>query len=263
MASCKPLMNALRRVGMTPGEATEMTDTEPQPSTAKASVKVENLQKAYDSLRVTLAEDDPLVKQCLENLEKARKQSDAQAQLVDEKHVTEALIQTNRFLTSTTEAFEKGDKAEQERLAELKKAVADQEAFIAQRATDCAAFLQQVQSTIAQLEAMKVQLLAKTKPPDQTELPPAVQEIAPPMPDDKLTELHKILEDAKLPVEVAKKLREDVTAVFAQTAATNAYGKAATGATPAAQATRVGPYHQGATADKDQKPPEVASGTTG
>ena len=90
-------MNALRRVGLTPGSAVEMTDVDPQPSTAKASVKVENLQKSYDLLRTTLAEDDPLVKQCLENLEKARKQSDAQAQLVDEKHVTEALIQTNKF----------------------------------------------------------------------------------------------------------------------------------------------------------------------
>ena len=130
-------MNALRRVGLSPGDASDMTDSEPQPSTAKASVKVENLQKAYDSLRVTLAEDDPIVKQCLENLEKARKQSDAQAQLVDEKHVTEALIQANKFKTSTTEAFAKGDKAEQDRLTELEKLVTEQKAFIAKRAADC------------------------------------------------------------------------------------------------------------------------------
>ena len=117
-----------------------MTDTESQPSTAKASAMVENLQQSYNHLRTTLAEDDPLVKQCMERLEKARKQSDAHAQLVDEKHVTEALIQTNRFLTSTSETFAKGDKTEQDRLDELKKAVADQEACIAQRATCCATF---------------------------------------------------------------------------------------------------------------------------
>ena len=253
MATCKPLMNALRRVGLSPGSATEMSDTDPQPSTAKASVKVENLQKSYDYICTTLAEDDPLVKQCLENLEKARKQSDAQAQLVDEKHVTEALIQTNKFLASTTEAFAKGDKAEQDRLAELKKAVEEQEAFIAKRASDCSSFLQQVHATFAQLDAMKVHLLAKSKQTDQPESPPVVQEVIPQVPSDKLEELHKILAEVKLPPEIAKKLREDVTAVLAPPPIASTYGKASSGATPAAQVAHVGPYQQVPLENKDKK----------
>ena len=151
MESCKPLMNALRRVGVTPGSSDEMSDAEPQPSTAKASAKVENLEKSHEFLLTTLPEDDPVVKHCLEDLEKAHKQSNAQAQLVDEKHITEALIQTNKFLTSTTEVFAKGEQLERDRLTELKKAVEEQEAFIAKRASDCATFLQQVNATIIQL----------------------------------------------------------------------------------------------------------------
>ena len=176
-----------------------------------------------------------------------------QNQLVDEKHVTEALIQTNRFLTTTTEAFAKGDKAEQDRLAELKKAVEDQEAFIAQRAKDCESFIQQIQSTIAQLDAMKVHLLAKVKPAEQPEPPPALQEITPSLPGDKLEELHKILAEVKLPPEVARKLREDVTAVLVPPVASNSYGKASTGSTPAAQALKAGPYQQSTPEDKDKK----------
>ena len=197
----------------------------------------------------------------LENLEKARKQSDAQAQLVDEKHVTEALIQANRFLTSTTEAFEKGDKAEQERLAELKKAVADQLAFIAQRAKDCSAFIQQIQSTITQLDVMKSQLLAKATPAEP-EVQPAIQEIAQPMANEKLDELNKIIAEVKLPAEIAKKFREDVTVVFAPSPTTNAYGKASTGSAPAALAATTGPYHKAPAEDKD-KVTEAAQGTTG
>ena len=172
---------------------------------------------------------------------------------MDEKHVTEARIQTNRFQTTTTEAFAKGDKAEQDRLAELKKAVEDQEAFIAKRATDCSSFIQQVHSTIAQLDAMKVHLLAEAKKAEQPESQPAVQEVTPQVPSDKLEELHKILAEVKLPPEIAKKLREDVTAVLAPPVATNAYGKASTGSTPATQASRAGPYHQTPPEDKDKK----------
>ena len=205
---------------------------------------VENLQQSYDHLRTTLAEDDSLVKQCLERLEKAKKQSNTQAQLVDEKHVTEALIQTNQFLTSTSEAFAKGDKAEHDRLEELKKAVADQEAFIAKRASDCAAFIQHVQSTKAQLEAMKTHLLAKTQPPESQEVQPMVNESVPAVSSGQLSELHKILAAVNLTPEAATKLREDINAVLVPPPAAGTYGKAAVGPTPALQAARVGPYQK-------------------
>ena len=77
-----------------------------------------------------------MVKSCQDNLEKARKQASTTAQLVDEKHVTEALIQTNEFLAATTDSLAKGDQLEKARLEELKKAVADQEAFMAKRTAD-------------------------------------------------------------------------------------------------------------------------------
>ena len=114
-------MNSLKRVGLKPGSADEMSDAEPQPSTAKASAEVERLQSVYDHMAATLPDDHDLVKNCREALEKARKQSNTTAQLVDEKHVTEALIQTNKFLTSTAEVFAKGGQLERDRLAEVKR----------------------------------------------------------------------------------------------------------------------------------------------
>ena len=127
----------------------------------------------------------------------------------------------------------------------MKKAVEEQEAYIAKRASDCTAFLQQVKTTIATLDAMRVHLLAKSTQSEQQAAPPAVQEVAgATVPSDKLAELHKILDEAKLPSEVAQKLRDSVNTVLAPTAQASTYGKAAPGASPAAQVAQIGPYQQ-------------------
>ena len=75
METCKPLMNALRRVGLKPGSAEEIADAEPLPSTAKASAKVEDLQKAYDMLVSTLPADSDVVQACRKSLDEARSSS--------------------------------------------------------------------------------------------------------------------------------------------------------------------------------------------
>ena len=236
-------MNALRRVNVTPGNSVEMTDVAPQSSTAKASEEVEKLQKSYDALRANLAEDHPVLKHCLEDLEKARKQSNAQAQLVDEKHVTEALIQANKYLTSTSETFAKGDQLEQDRLSELKNAVADQEAYIAQRNADCQKHIQAVKTTITTLEAMKVHLLAKAPANEPPPAQPALVEVAVPVvPSDTLAALHKIFADTQMPTEVAAKLKESVNTLLAPQAQPSTYGKVTTAVSPAANAARTGPY---------------------
>ena len=245
-------MTSLRRVNVTPGGSVEMSDVTPQSSTTIASEKVEKLEKAYESLRASFPEDDPLVKHCLDDLEKARKQSNVRAHLVDEKHVTEALIQSNTYLTNTTEAFSKGDQVEQDRLTELKKAVAEQEAYMAKRAAECAAHIQHVNTTIATLEAMKVHLLAKASPTD----PPAASTVplevpVPAVQSDTLAALHKILAETQMPVELGAQLKAKVDTLLAPQMQPSTYGKAMAAASPAAHATNNGPYHD--------KPPSSAT----
>ena len=188
-----------------------------------------------------------MVKTCRDNLEKARKQASTTAQLVDEKHVTEALIQTNRFLASTTESLAKGDQFEKSRLEELEKAVAEQKAFMAKRTADCAAFLQQIAGTIAQLEGMKTHLQSKPTQPEVQEPPLTASDQS--TTDVKLTELLKILAEAKLSTEVEKKLKEGVTAVMAPTLQPITYGKATPAGGVAAHAAASGPYQQQVEAD--------------
>ena len=248
MTTCKPLMSALKRVGITIGGEDAMTDSAVLPATAQASAEVTNLQETYDGLLTRFTEDHELVKNSHESLEKARKQSNATAQLVDEKHATEALIQTNKFLATTTETLAKGDKLERDRLAELKKAVEEQEAFIAQRATSCATFLHTVSATIAQLECMKMHLQAKSQPSEPLAATPAVAEpgtLGATLPNvDKMAEFHTLLAAAKLPTEVEAKLRESADSVFQAATPTTVYSKTAVSVSPAANAAQIGPYQQ-------------------
>ena len=121
--------------------------------------------------------------------------------------------------------------------------MADQEAYIAQRTADCQKHIQEVKTTITTLEAMKVHLLAKAPANETPPAQPALVEVAVPVvPSDTLAALHKIFADTQMPTEVAAKLKESVNSLLAPQAQPSTYGKATAAVSPAAHATRTGPY---------------------
>ena len=120
MTTCKPLVTAFKRVGITLGEEDSMSDATVLPATAQASAEVERLQSAYPELLTRgFEEDHALVKACKKEFDAAQSKSNTQAQLVDQKHITEAQIQAGKFKASTMAKFEKGEKLEQDRLKAL------------------------------------------------------------------------------------------------------------------------------------------------
>ena len=247
-------MSARKSVGITPGSDVTMSDTELLPSTAQASADVEKLQRTYDSLIATWPEDHEVVKACRKSLDVAQAKSNAQAQLVDQKHVTKALIQTHKFEASTTEAFEKGNKLEQARLADLEKAVEEQKAFMAQRAVECSLFLKSILTVVTQLEALSTHLMTRgaqaegqeKEKEEPTAVLPAPAASTPPAPDAlKLNAFHDLLTSSNIQAEVAQRIRESAAAAYAPSSpSVNSYGKADIGG-PAAHAARAGPYQEG------------------
>ena len=135
-----------------------MAGEEPKLATACASEEVQKLQRTYDLLLEMHAEEDTMVKECKRRLEAAQAKSNSTAQLLDKKHVAEALIQAAKYRESTISTYEKIAKTEQERLDALRQACTDQEAVMAQQAKERDDLINRLDSYTAQLESLSTPL---------------------------------------------------------------------------------------------------------
>ena len=178
-----------------------------------------------------------MVKACKKEFDAAQSKSNAQAQFMDQKHITEAQIQAGKFKANTMAELDKGEKLEQDRLKGLEQAVADQKAVMAQRALDCVQFLKSIDTVVTQLEALTHlkeraqsaeslagEPAAAASTPAQPAADSSLGVIAPPD-AEKLTAFHELLVSANLPPDVAKQIRDRAAAAYQPASLTNSYGK--------------------------------------